>query len=147
MVFAPRFALREPGEAAARRGRRVRLLALALALALPACDSLRLYAKHLMDPRESAAVTVPVKVSIGIFVFPAVIAWLPVSGPLLLLLHDETAVWFALAPGLILGGPFVLLAGAPGYLLTDRPGERPESEDVASPDSSATTAPVPSGSR
>jgi hypothetical protein len=107
---------------------------LALVLALPACDSIRLYAKDLMDPRESAAVTVPVKVSIGLFVLPPSILWLPVSGLVLLLLHDETAIWFALAPGLILGGPLVMLAGAPGYLLTDRP-----------PHGTEDTAPVTSG--
>jgi len=102
--------------------RRLRALALFLPLLFGGCESVRLYAKDLLDPRASAAVTVPVKTSVVLFVLPPVIAWLPISAIPLLVGHDEGAVWFALAPGILLGGPFVLLFGAPGYLLTDKPG-------------------------
>ncbi len=91
---------------------------------------MRLYAKDLLDPRASAAVTVPVKASILLFVLPPALAWLPISLVPLLLFHDEPAVWFALAPGLLVGGPITLLAGAPGYLLTDKP--EPETAAVGS---------------
>jgi hypothetical protein len=97
---------------------------------LSGCTSVRLYAKDLLHPRASAAVTVPVKASIALFVIPPAIAWLPVSIIPLLIFHDEPAVWFALGPGVILGGPIVLLAGTPGYLLTDQPG--PETSPITS---------------
>ena len=73
--------------------------------------------------------TVPVEVSVCLFVLPPAVLWLPVSIVPLLVFHDEPAVWFALAPGLILGGPITLLAGTPGYLLTEKPA--PESLSVA----------------
>ena len=101
-----------------------RLSALALLVALGVtggCESARLYAKDLMDPGASAAVSVPVKASLFLFVLPPCLLWLPVSALPLAIFHDENAVWFAVAPGIILGGPFVLLFGTPGYLLTDRP--------------------------
>lgn len=100
-------------------------LLVALALALSGCQAVRLHAKDLLDPRASAAVSVPVKVAIGLFVVPPAIAWLPVSGLPLLLFRSEEAVWFALAPGLAVGGPLVLLAGTPGYLATDPPEPPP----------------------
>jgi hypothetical protein len=106
-----------------------RLVLLAL-LALAGCEGVRLYAKDLLNPRASAAVTVPVKAAIGLFVLPPVLVWLPLSLIPLLVFHDEGAVWFALAPGIVIGGPIVLLAGTPGYLLTDKPG--PDVAPVAS---------------
>src|SRR5579872_5060744 len=112
-------------------------LVVLLALAVGGCQAIRSYARDLMDPRESAAVTVPVRVGVALFVLPPAIVWLPVSSVVLLVLHDETAVWFALAPGLILGGPFVLLLGAPGYALTDRPPRG--DDDVARPGSATGT--------
>lgn len=105
-----------------RRRTRLGALLLALPFALPGCEAVRLYAKDLLNPRASAAVTIPVKTTIALFVLPPVIAWLPVSLLPLLVFHDETAVWFALGPGVLLGGPIVLLAGTPGYLLTEKPG-------------------------
>jgi hypothetical protein len=111
---------------------RLPALALALVLATGGCQSVRLYAKDLLDPEASAAVTIPVKTSMLLFVLPPCILWLPISALPLAIFHDEDAVWFALAPGIILGGPFVLLFGTPGYLLTDRPPhpgkEEPEGE-------------------
>jgi hypothetical protein len=107
-------------------------LLLVLGLALDGCQAVRLYAKDLLDPRASAAVSVPVRLAIGLLVLPPVVVWLPVSLVPLLVFHDEPAVWFALAPGLVLGGPFVLLAGTPGYLLTEKPG--PEVAPVTSAD-------------
>lgn len=89
-----------------------------------------------MDPRASAAVTVPTKVATGLFVIPPALLWLPVSALPLLLFHNEESVWFALAPGLIVGGPLVLLFGTPGYLLTDRP---PPEDAIGTV---STTAPV-----
>jgi hypothetical protein len=109
--------------------KRFRSLLLALPLALGGCDAVRLYAKDLLNPRASAAVTVPVDVSVVLFVLPPSLLWLPISIVPLLVFHDEPAVWFALAPGLIIGGPITLLAGTPGYLLTDKPA--PESVSVA----------------
>jgi hypothetical protein len=127
-----------------RDGSRARALVLGVALALGGCQSIRLYAKDLLDPRASAAVSVPVRLSIGLFVLPPVLAWLPLSIAPLLVFHDEPAVWFALAPGLAIGGPFVLLFGTPGYLLTDRPPP----ETTAAPVTSAGEgqAPVASSS-
>jgi hypothetical protein len=113
-----------------RRPSRLRALALFLPLLFGGCESVRLYAKDLLNPRASAAVTVPVKASIILFVLPPSLAWLPISLIPLLVFHDEPAVWFALAPGLIVGGPLVLLFGTPGYLLTDAPG--PELSPVTS---------------
>jgi hypothetical protein len=89
------------------------------------CTSIRLYAKELMHPDVSPAVSVPVQIAVALFVLPPAIAWLPISMVPLLAFHNEAAVWFALAPGLIVGGPIVLLAGTPGYVLTDR------AEDIA----------------
>jgi hypothetical protein len=109
---------------------RARALLLAILLALPGCEGVRLYAKDLMNPRASAAVTVPVEAAIALFVLPPVLAWLPVSILPLLVFHDEPAVWFALAPGIVVGGPVVLLAGTPGYLCTEKPG--PEVAAVSS---------------
>jgi hypothetical protein len=113
-----------------RRLSRLRALALFLPLLLGGCTSVRLYAKDLLNPRASAAVTVPVRVAVALFVVPPAIAWLPVSAIPLLVLHDEAAVWFALAPGIVLGGPLVLLFGTPGYLATDPPG--PEMSPITS---------------
>lgn len=107
-----------------------RALLLSLLLLVGGCQSIRLYAKDLLNPRASAGVTIPVKASIALFVLPPALVWLPISAIPLLVFHDEPAVWFALAPGLIVGGPVVLLAGAPGYLLTDKPG--PEISPVLS---------------
>lgn len=127
-------------------------LPLALSLVPGGCQAVRLYAKDLLDPRASAAVTVPVRVSIGLFVVPPVIAWLPISILPLLLIQDEPAVWFALGPGLIVGGPFVLLFGTPGYLFTDKPPpevrpRRSETAPVASAtgDQAPLTSSTPSG--
>jgi hypothetical protein len=106
---------------ASRSSSRLRALALALPLLFGGCQSVRLYAKDLLHPRASAAVSVPVDAAIVLFVLPPTLAWLPISIIPLLVFHDEGAVWFALAPGLVVGGPIVLLAGAPGYALTDRP--------------------------
>ena len=116
----------------------LRALVLFLLLLAGGCQSVRLYAKDLLNPRASAAVTIPVKTAIVLFVLPPALVWLPVSALPLLVFHDEPAVWFALAPGLALGGPIVLLAGTPGYLLTDRPGpETAVVESVALVDSGA----------
>ncbi len=101
---------------------RLRALLLAVPLLLGGCQAVRSYSKALLHPRASAAVTIPVKASIGLFVIPPAIAWLPISIIPLLVFHDEPAVWFALGPGILIGGPFVLLFGAPGYALTDEPG-------------------------
>lgn len=113
-----------------KRQLRLRALALFLPLLLGGCQSVRLYAKDLLNPRASAAVTIPVTAAIGLFVIPPAIVWLPISAIPLLVFHDEPAVWFALSPGLILGGPLVLLFGTPGYLLTDAPG--PETSPITS---------------
>jgi hypothetical protein len=113
-----------------RRPDRLRALVLLAPLLLGGCQSVRLYAKDLLNPRASAAVTVPVQAAIFLFVIPPALVWLPISALPLLIFHDEPAVWFALAPGLIVGGPIVLLAGTPGYLLTDAPG--PETSPVMS---------------
>jgi hypothetical protein len=120
---------RDPTRASSRN----RALALVFSLLLPGCQATRLYAKDLLDPRASRSVSVPVDLAIGLFVLPPTILWLPISIAPLLLLHDEGAVWFALAPGLVLGGPFVLLAGAPGYALSDKPGSDAQVAPVSSP--------------
>ena len=124
----------------ATRKRRWPLVVIAFLIALDGCQAIRGYAKDLLDPRASSAVLVPVRISIGVFVLPFVVAWLPVSIVPLLAIHDEGAVWFALAPGLVLGGPFVLLAGTPGYLLTDKPGR-----DTMSADQAPVSSASPSG--
>jgi hypothetical protein len=101
---------------------RLRALVLLALLSFPGCEGVRLYAKDLMNPRASAAVSIPVEAAILLFVLPPALAWLPISIVPLLVFHDEPAVWFALAPGMLVGGPIVLLAGTPGYLLTEKPG-------------------------
>jgi len=102
-----------------------------------------MYAKDLLDPDASPAVMIPVRTSIALFVLPPAIAFLPLTGIGLLIFQNETSVWVALAPGIIVGGPLVLLAGTPGYLLTDRPKPDAETEGTA-PVMSTETAPVSS---
>ena len=113
---------------------------LLLGFAFGGCQAIRGYAKDLLDPRASAAVQVPVRVAIGLFVLPPTLVWLPVAAVPLLVFHDEAAVWFTLAPGIAIGGSFVLLAGAPGYALTDKPGP-----DTTTVDQAPVSSASPSG--
>lgn len=98
------------------RTRLARALAIVLALALPGCQSMRLYAKDLLyHPR--AAVSVPSWTAAWLFVAPPTLVWLPISGPVLAIARDEGAIWFALAPGILIGAPLIYLFGTPSYLI------------------------------
>jgi hypothetical protein len=100
-------------------------LVLALAIVVPGCQSMRLYAKDLLY-HPSAAVSVPSWTAAWIFVAPPTLAWLPVSGPVLAIVRDEGAIWFALAPGILIGAPLVYLFGSVPYLFVGKPEPEPD---------------------
>ena len=123
-----------------------RLACVVVAVALPlasGCQALRLHAKDLLY-HPSAAVHVPAWTATALFVAPPVIAWLPVSIPVLALVQDETAIWFALAPGILVGGPLLFLLVTPLRLIVGPPDEAPE-EAPRAPEPASRPATAPAG--
>src|SRR5262245_7120870 len=116
----------------------VRALVLTLALATSGCQPARLHAKDLLY-HSNAAVRIPSWSIFWLIVAPLTVAWLPVSLPVLGLVQGEPAVWFALAPGIIAGGPVLFLIGTPIRWIAG-PSEPPASDEKpASPPGSQPT--------